>query len=357
MRLMRLLALAALIFLPSPDSPRAEEKTPDHVLASVYVVNGGSCSGTIISRGTVSGLGVSAGHCFAGNIGGTFWICYPDGSKTTAELLALDRSKDLALFKVASSSILATAPVAAEMPNAPQYEICGYPDGKGPTFLEVAPSKQGLVSIGDPQSCVGGICLTRKRWEFELRNGNAFPGSSGCGVFANGSLCGVLSQSNWERDRRTKQLTPTSGRTCYTCTRNQLVDFLKAHDPKDCGNWLIPTPAPIVPKRTADIAPPPPNWEPTPNVPIRIKAREHNPKREDLNADHRLMAEEIDRLRQQLEALQSRPPAEPQHEVKVDLGEAKPLKDEEPKPGQPLLSVAAFAAVLSIGAIHRARAS
>ena len=160
-------AAACLLALCNFCAP-ASADTPENVLASVLVCNQGPCcSGTIVSRGDEWAAGVSAAHCFQGHIGGKFWIYFPDGRATRAELLAIDKQLDLSLFRVRADSILCACPVPYELPAAADqhWSVCGYPGSKGPTYFP-------LCEIA-----------SSPRWYQVDGTNKMFEGASGCGVF------------------------------------------------------------------------------------------------------------------------------------------------------------------------------
>lgn len=280
--------------------------TPPHILASVRTLNGGiKCSGTIISRGPEWAAGITAAHCFTGVIGGKFWVYYPDGTSTEAELLAHDPKRDLALFRVPSSTVLAIAQLPDRDPQPGSvWNVCGYPGGEGPMHYQ-------LKVNAAPVSNAAGMW----RWRFDVEGGGAvFGGNSGCGVFCNGQTVGVLSH----RDEY------SNGKTLYCSPYMHLQAFLQENVSKarDCNGWWCP-----INRKNGEAPPPPPGgrdlgqappWVPKPNVPIKPPYNGRGPRPDNLDSD-KDMAREIDALKAQVEALTKRLEAKP-----VEPGEQPP---------------------------------
>lgn len=222
----------------------ADNELPDFAYASV-IANG--CSGTIVSCGEKWACGVTAAHCFRGYVGGKFTVRYLDGSTSEATLLAVDRSRDLARFSVPAESVLDVAPVSAGWPDKARYEAIGFPgtDRGKPRYYRIRPTQQPLVRINGEQfqasyytsqggpnynrsySPSGGIESAPWRYEFSADGGHVYPGASGCGVFANGRLIGVLSNNNGHN----------VGTVLRCCTLDQLQSFLKESDANGCAAW------------------------------------------------------------------------------------------------------------------------
>lgn len=140
-----------------PLAPRIDhaqsDVTPQHVLASVKMVNGGTrCSATVISQGRQGAAILSAAHCVAGHIGGEATFVNPNGSKFKATLVAFDRRLDLSLFR-AEWRILLGAPmidtlgqswVPHEFPVKPsKYEAVGYTAGGAVQYKTCHPEEGG----------------------------------------------------------------------------------------------------------------------------------------------------------------------------------------------------------------------
>jgi hypothetical protein len=235
-------------------SPSSEKwaPTPPHILASVHV---GGCSGTVVSKGETGAVVVSAFHCVGHRVGQTYKLHHPDGTEVNALLVDVDSSHDLAKFKIPAEGVLGIAQVPEAMPASDEigsYEVVGYPNGEGPKYFHLSQPRDNNLSS------IPGLW----RWTFNVEGGNIYGGNSGCGVFVNGKLCGVLSH----RDET------NNGKTLYCCPHEHLVSFCKKRfrDDDGCGNGICP-----VPKR--DEAPPAPaptpkknpsGWTPKPNVPI-----------------------------------------------------------------------------------------
>lgn len=197
-----------------------EYATPSQVLASI---NLDGCSGTIftasddIEHGSAALL--TCKHC-ADQIGQAYNIEYADGSKAGARLVAIEPHDDLALLKVFAKTVLATAPLSAQEPTGVKvYESCGYPHRiKRPYWQTLRISNPPLGDNGRGSS---------KRWVFWAKDG-VYPGHSGSGVFADGQLYGV------ESDSWTANGFP-NGLMC--CRHDRIVAFVQknADKLKDCG--------------------------------------------------------------------------------------------------------------------------
>lgn len=281
--------LTSLLILLIPFELLAGD-TPEHVYSAIVVWNGSAqCSGAIISKGEKFGAGVSAGHCFHGNIGNSFRVGYVDGSTATATLLAHDVDLDLSLFSVPSSSILAASPIPDVAPSSvAAYENIGFPLGIGPTYFKLK-SRRSL----------GTAPGTDWRWVFDVE-GRIDGGASGSPVFCNGQMVAVTSHKSVGHD---------DGRLLYCSPHQQLVEFVKRHESKlrDCGPWSCPpksaeqAPPPPKPEGTSPDAPGPQRWQPKPNIKVEPYSGK-GPRPSDLDSD-KDMAREIDKLRQELKAL------------------------------------------------------
>lgn len=274
-------------------SAAAQADTPPHILASARTLNGGiKCSGTIISKGPEWAAGITAAHCFTGIIGGKFWVYYPDGTSTEAELLAHDKKRDLALFRVPSSTVLAIAQLPDRDPQPGSvWNVCGYPGGEGPKHYQLKVSAA-------PVSNAAGMW----RWVFDVDgDGAVFGGNSGCGVFCNGQTVGVLSH----RDEY------SFGKTLHCAPYMHLQAFLQENvsKAKGCDGWWCP-----INRKSSEAPPPPPGgrdlgqappWVPKPNVPIKPPYDGKGPRPPNLDSD-KDMAREIDSLKAQIKELTER---------------------------------------------------
>src|SRR5690606_38665920 len=114
-----------------------------------------------------------------GKIGGEF-ICHnPDGSQTTAILLAIDRDRDVALYKVPADEILGHSWVPHKncIPEVGYYSAVGYTGGRGPEFKNVnRMGNKGWKSRGGTDI-----------WSYRVKTGDFGGGDSGGGVFKNGA--------------------------------------------------------------------------------------------------------------------------------------------------------------------------
>lgn len=225
-----LAALAVFLFLllirvarsaepvPGPDAP-----PPEHALASV-LANG--CSGTIISKGQEWACGVSAAHCFKGNIGAKLSVRFLDGHQAEGILLSIDRQHDHARFAVPSKDVLGVAPVCVGRPDRARYEAIGYPasDSQRRPYYFLLSSPAAVSNFNGEQ-----FQQPTSRWAFNVDGGGALPGVSGSGIFANGLLCGVLSNNNGH----------SVATKCYCSTPEQLAEFLKVSDRAGCDKWKM----------------------------------------------------------------------------------------------------------------------
>lgn len=171
---------------------------PAHVQASVLVCNPQpSCSATMIARGPNWAYGLSAGHCFAGRLGGKFWIYFSDGRASEAELIAHERSPDLALFRVAARDAKTVAPVPDRLAGS-RLDAVGYPKGRGPRYKQLS----WVRKSGDD-------------WVFDVARGIFDAGDSGGGVFLDGQLIAVI----WGKSSNQMRATP----------HHAIRQFLKRH--------------------------------------------------------------------------------------------------------------------------------
>ena len=220
------------------------QRTPNHVLASVILMNGDlQGSGTIISKGPKKAALLTTAHNFKGNIGGKFWIYYVDGTYTEATLLAIDRSRDLAIASVDSSTILTHAYVPSALLKEGDLTGCGFTNGRGPIFKTLAYQRQFRESNG------------RIIWQMRVKSGTFSSGDSGGGVFQGDALIGVPNSRNY-----------CGSNSLYACPHHEIVKFLNEHSSvlAGCGSWSV-APEGQYGATNADA---PPLWKPTPNVPI-----------------------------------------------------------------------------------------
>jgi len=288
-----LLALVAVgMFIYAPTT--AEGKTPDHVLASVHMANGNSCSGTVVYDPKIKhtqALILSCAHCVAGNVGKSCWWHNPDGTPFRAKLVAVDRSRDLSLFITDRKNTLAGVPVAATWnKDETRWSVCGYPQGRGPKFREAS-------FIGE-----GGDGAGMARWKFRVKKPYIIGGDSGCGVFVKGELVGVLSH------RETEGPGDNSPNPVLLCSQySQLHGFLQAECPDvtNCPPWGCP---PRRRQRRPDNggAPPPPPFTPEPNVPIEPEPDDQVPNTPVPPRNDRQRSNAIQELRDKIAELEKR---------------------------------------------------
>jgi S1-C subfamily serine protease len=221
------------------------QNTPASVLSSVLICNGNlQGSGTVISRGDAHAAILSAAHNFKGTIGGKFWVYYPDGTFTQAELIAWDLTRDLALAKVAADTVLDTAYVPDVMPSDTLTSV-GYTNGQGPIYKHMTYTGYHFNN-------------TQKRmWNLQLTDGSFGFGDSGSGVFLGDALVGVGTHVG-------RQYGSTQA---YAISFEEIKEFLKENQSKlvDCGDYSAIRPKPV----STDG---PPLWKPNPNVPLYIES-------------------------------------------------------------------------------------
>lgn len=234
------------IEMPRMNVSGTAQETPYHILSSVMIRNGeNQGSGTIISRGKRYGTLLSAAHNFRGNIGGEFWIYYPDGTYTKATLLAIDRDRDLAVARVDSETILAHSFVPREMFKGILSSVA-YNNGEGPIYSTL--DYKGNMRINSVPF-----------WMLNIKEGGiASRGNSGGGIFIGDGLTGVIRQGERKGFR--------CNGSFYACPHSEVVQFLDENKEQlaGCGDWSQP---PVLPVSYEDA---PPLWKPNPNVPIYL---------------------------------------------------------------------------------------
>jgi len=265
--------------------------TADDVLASVHMANGNSCSGTVVYDPLIEhdkALIVSCAHCVAGNIGKSCWWHNPDGTAFRAKLVAVDRKHDLSLFITDRKNVLYGVPIAETWEHTgARVTACGYPGGHGPKFRDV---------VYQGETNAGGM----PRWSFKCKttpyiNG----GDSGCGVFIDGTLAGVLSHRN------TNGKNDPNPNPVLHCSRHEdLRTFMEVNCRRvaNCPPWGCTRPR--TPRynqyndgeEESPRAPAPPPFRPDPNVNVTPPI-----KRPD-----RIKDQVITDLQKQLEELQAR---------------------------------------------------
>lgn len=295
---------------PMPVRPAVVESSPagpksqQHILASVYL-NG--CSGTLISKGPQLAQGISCGHCFGGcAVGHTFYVYRADGKATMGTLAAIDADHDLALFTVRADFALAVAPIPERMLTGgeiTEYSVVGYPAGIGPSYYRL-----DFDSVPVEQRTKDDTGMWR--WVFHVDGGRIQGGNSGCGLFVNECLYGVVSHRNVAND----------GKTLRAAPHRDLVEFVRRKGRPDCGNGFCPaprkdaqqpegpadpgeTPAPETPAPIPPLVPEfktnpnAPRWNPKPNVHLEMPPYDgHGKPPLDLRTPHERSAA-IDKLR------------------------------------------------------------
>ena len=178
--------------------------SPDFVPASARI---SGCSATMVASEGKFSYGVSAAHCAPG-VGMSTKVDLPSGKEGSAVWVYIDRTVDMSLFRCPTSQIDSIYPVKLE-PKLEKFVSCGYPKGKGPFII--ASKFKGLVTLTN---------FDAVRWEFGVKNTRFNKGCSGGGVFADGSLVGVMSHGNKDNDEM------------FSSTHDQLVGFLKDAEKK-----------------------------------------------------------------------------------------------------------------------------
>lgn len=229
------------------------ETSPGYVLGSIHIANGSTrCSGTVISQGEQYAAAVSAAHCFQGKIGGIFDAFNPDGSSMEAQLLDIDRDADVALFRVPADKILGRSwvPPEGKIPTVGSYSAIGYTHTRGPIYKSC-----DIIDSGKWRSQKGS-----PRARYRVKTGTFGGGDSGGGVFKNGALIGIISCC--ERDPAASNNKEISG-----CAHSALCRFLVRNRKQldGCGPYGCPPDYPQERRYRRQ----PPDWSPSPNIPIR----------------------------------------------------------------------------------------
>lgn len=235
---------------------------PERVYASVKLLNGDvQGSGTIISKGERGALLLTAAHNFRGNIGGQFWVYYPDGTFTKASLIAFDKEKDLAIAVVDPKTIINHSFVPKNLPDKGNFSGCGYTNGEGPNY-------RILVYNNSYRNTNNKVM-----WEMTAI-GPFWDGDSGSGVFLDEACVGVTSQ----RDALTWIGHNTYQKKLYACSHQEIVSFLEINKDilKDYGDWTV---QPVGNKDNYDR---PPLWTPKSNLPLNLGNRKIETLEEDI---------------------------------------------------------------------------
>lgn len=274
--------------------------TPDRVLASVLILNSESQgSGTIISKGSKYSLILTTAHIFNGKAEGNFWIYFPDGSYSQANLIVVDKDRDLALGAVKSQDILTHSYVPPAIDKSIKNMIgVGYTGGKGPHVKD-------LYFVGSYYNS-----LKKFTWEITVTEGPFWNGDSGGGVFVDQALIGVISQ----RDNMIRLADDVYAKKLYAISHSEIVSFLQANplDKLEYGDFTIPPP-----QNKDNIVPP--LWRPSPNIPIFIKSLR--------DKEIQLLQTEIKNIQTQIDELTK---------VKLDVKSDTVKVDDEKEEGMPL---------------------
>ena len=172
-------------------------------LDSSIRVNG--CSGTVIGRKGTVAIGISAAHC-APKVGAVNAFWNRDGSGGNVTWIAIDRDKDLSLFRCVADKTLGVYPVVEKYTTGGklEYRGCGYPRGEGPEVTELEYGGRGSITN-----------LPEKRWFLEVKKGKFRPGNSGGGVFLHGKLVGVTTHGS------------KNNKAVFAAPHDQIVSFLE----------------------------------------------------------------------------------------------------------------------------------
>lgn len=165
---------------------------PGWVRASVQVAG---CSGTVI---TADGYGVGAGHC--AKMDKKFsWVGFDNTTTGKGRWLAVDKVRDLALFKI--DKPVHHVPVPRSIPVGP-VSGCGWPEGTGPSKLALRYSSRDEFTnlVGD-------------RWVFGVDTGEFRSGNSGGGIFIGDHLVSVMTHG-------------IDDKWVYGCRHEELLVFL-----------------------------------------------------------------------------------------------------------------------------------
>lgn len=245
-----------------PDGPvQVSDVSPGYVLGSIHLANGDTrCSGTVISQGVEYAAAVSAAHCFRGVIGGHFTAFNPDGSSMEATLLAMDEKNDIALFRLPADKILGRSWVPDDgcIPDVGVYSAVGYTHTTGPIYKACQ-----LADRGKWRSEGGGeVWMYRVLYEQSPPKTGFGGGDSGGGIFKNGALLTVISTCE-------KNSAAWDNREMRGCGHGELAAFLRRNrdNLRGCGPHGCP-PNPD-PRQEQHYRQQPPDWKPSPNIPIR----------------------------------------------------------------------------------------
>lgn len=192
--------------MPAPPKAVGEfTGTPQHVLASVKMRNGGStCSGTVIGHCDESSLIISCAHCVAGNVGNSCEWINSDGSKFEAKLIAYDRNLDLSLFLGPSKGPIGVSFIPTILPTSAKWSAAGYTGGGSLAVKSVQPNGR----------------------TYYVHNGTFGGGDSGGGVFADGGLVGVISTCPGGNPARSR-----NRHIGVSCSHSKLVAWVRKHSP------------------------------------------------------------------------------------------------------------------------------
>lgn len=229
-------------------------KTPDYVLSSVKTYdNGKQGSGTVISKSDKFSAMLSAAHNFSGDVGHNFWVYFADGSYTSAQIVAIDHKRDLALAKLGSHTILANVYVPKTKTKSINIDMVGYTGGEGPIYKKAK-------NLGSFTNEYGFDNL-----KLDIKSGTFDEGDSGGGLFNEED--GLIAVSLEKEVMSNKRSYYTTG-SVYACSHEEILNFLSENNSKlaDCGDW---SQKPMSSKKTSNH---PPYWKPNSNIPINIES-------------------------------------------------------------------------------------
>jgi len=162
----------------------------------------GGCSGTLVYRDLVRVVGVTAAHC-GGKVGGTVQVILQDGTVSPGTYIAVDHKRDLALFSIPHQP----HSLATVTETAPKLGSLTSHGRNGPTQLTLT----GPDEITDSESG-----KKYQRMGYRVRRGKYRNGDSGSGVYSGGSLVGVASHGEDDKE-------------LFAASHGDLLSFLKIH--------------------------------------------------------------------------------------------------------------------------------
>jgi len=245
------------------------------------------CSGCIIAKGAEHAFGLSAAHC-TGSVGGTFDVASAGIKVGKGTWIAIDRKRDLALFKLPSKNVPEPVSVISPLPQSGSWLSISHPAG--------SPVKKQRADLVFKDNLKHNT-LRNTRNVFNLRNGKFAGGSSGGPIFISNlksGTSGLAGISTHGHDNR----------QIWAAEHGQIMGFMEANEKlmdKDCRNgWCE--------RWRADLPPSPENDVPAPpiegDLPVWINSDRER------SAEHirvRSLLEKYEKRIAQLEALLQNP--------------------------------------------------